>query len=565
MLRAQPAADIRRLSVLPPAGEPILAESSEIAMSPDGRSVVFAAVKDAETRLWIRSLDADGPRLLAGTERSTLPFWSPDSARVGFFADAKLKAVTVATGRVMVLCGAPDARGATWSAADVIVFAPSNAGPLMRVSAQGGDPRPVTTLDASRKEASHRFPWFLPDGRHFLFVALPRPDNRYGVFVASLDGGTPKELTAATSSAVYSAPGYLLFERPNGLSAQRFDSRSLELSGDPFLLPDVPGAVGAIYSGGRPVSVSSTGTLVYFGGQIRNTQLLWIEASTGRETGTVNAPAGLYNGIAIAPDGRYAAVVKQESTSESDIWLVNVGRGDMTRFTNGQGDASQPLWSPDGSRLAYASNRGGRTAFFVKAINAAAPETLLFDGGATFKTLHAWSRDGKSIVFSQLDPATGLDLWILPIDGNSAGIPVPYLRTPFAETGATLSPDGRWAAYLSTEGGRQELWVNSFPQPGETFRVTTGGALGGGFIRDGRLAYVPSSDRRIYVAAPVPGKPFRLGPARQLLTTPSDMLAIDAMPDASKLLMSVPVDRNPITALTVVSNWTAALKTPTPR
>jgi serine/threonine-protein kinase len=201
----------------------------------------------------------------------------------------------------------------------------------------------------------------------------------------------------------------------------------------------------------------------------------------------------------------------------------------------------------------------------VKAINAAAPETLLFDGGATFKTLHAWSRDGKSIVFSQLDPATGLDLWILPIDGNSAGIPVPYLRTPFAETGATLSPDGRWAAYLSTEGGRQELWVNSFPQPGETFRVTTGGALGGGFIRDGRLAYVPSSDRRIYVAAPVPGKPFRLGPARQLLTTPSDMLAIDAMPDASKLLMSVPVDRNPITALTVVSNWTAALKTPTPR
>ncbi|HEX6463262.1 MAG TPA: protein kinase [Vicinamibacterales bacterium] len=556
-LRPQPASVVHRLSVLAPPGEPILFEAAESAVSPDGRSVVFAALNGP--RIWIRPLDADAPRLLAGTEHGIMPFWSPDSTRVGFFADRKLKTITLSTGGIAVLCDAPDARGGTWNDADVIVFAPSNAGALMRVSAQGGDPRPVTTLDSSRKETAHRFPSFLPDGRHFLYTALPRPGNRYGVLVASLDGGPQKELMAATSSAVYAPPGYLLFERPNGFSAQRFDAGRLELVGDPFLLPDSPGGVGAMYSGDRPVTVSSTGTLVYLGGQIQNTQLMWIDAASGKETGTVDAPVGLYNALTIAPDGRHAAVVKQESINESAIWMVDLQRGGVTKFTSGQGNDSQPLWSPDSSRLAFASNPNGRTAFYVKAITGGSPETLLFDGGATFKTLNAWSHDGKSIVFGQLDPATGQDLWILPIDGDKAGAPAPYLRTPFAKTFASLSLDDRWAAYLSSEGGRQDLWVDSFPKPGERYRVTTGGALGGGFQRSGDLAFASLSDRQLYDVPLLPGKEFRLGPPRRLFSLPPVLFGIDIMPDGSKALMSVPVDSPSVTSLTVVEHWTGAL------
>jgi Tol biopolymer transport system component len=557
--RSAPPPAVHRLSVLAPPGEPILFEAAQSAVSPDGRAVVFATLNGNDPRLWIRLLDADAPRLLPGTDHGQLPFWSPDSTRVGFFADRKLKTIAVATGRISVLCDAPDARGGTWNEADVIVFAPSNAGGLMRVSAHGGDPSPVTTLDASRRETSHRFPSFLPDGRHFLFSALPRPDNRYGVLAASLDAGSPKELMTATSSAVYAPPGYLLFERPNGFSAQRFDAGRLELSGDPFLLPDSPGGVGTMYSGDRPATASSTGTLVYFGGQIQNTQMVWIDTATGKEMGAIDAPAGLYSGLTIAPDGRRAAVVKQESTNASAIWMVDLQRGGITRFTSGRGSDSQPLWSTDGARLAFASSPNGRTAFFVKAISGGSPETLLFDGGATFKTLHAWSHDGKSIVFGQLDPVTGQDLWILPLDGDKAGTPVPYLRTPFAKTFATLSLDDRWAAYLSPEGGRQDLWVESFPQPGERYRVTTGGALGGGFQRNGHLVYATLSDREIYDVPLLPGKEFRLGPPRRLFTAPPVTLGIDIMPDGSKALVSVPVDRQAITSLTVVLNWTGAL------
>jgi serine/threonine protein kinase/Tol biopolymer transport system component len=557
--RSAPPAVVHRLSILAPPGQPILFEAAESAVSPDGRSVVFVTLNGNEPRMWIRPLDADAPRALAGADRGVLPFWSADSTRVGFFADGKLKTITLATGQIAALCDAPDARGGTWNDADVIVFAPSNAGGLMRVSAHGGDPRPVTTLDASRKETSHRFPSFLPDGRHFLYSALPRPDNRYGVLVASLDGGSPKELMVATSSAVYSPPGYLLFERPNGFSAQRFDAGRLELSGDPFLLPDSPGAVGAIYSGDRPVTASSTGTLVYFGGQLQNTQLVWIDPASGREVGTVDAPAGLYSALTIAPDGRHAAVVKQESMNESAVWLVDLWRGGVTKFTSGRANDSQPVWSPDGSQLAFASNPNGRTAFYVKAIDGRSPERLLFDGGATFKTLYAWSHDRKSIVFGQLDPVTGQDLWILPVDGDKAGTPVPYLRTPFAKTFATLSLDDRWAAYLSSESGRQDLWVESFPQPGEKYRVTTGGALGGGFQRNGHLAFATLSDHQIYDVPMLPGKAFRLGSPRRLFTAPPVLFSIEMMPDGSKALASLPVDRQSITALTVVLNWTGAL------
>jgi len=314
-----------------------------------------------------------------------------------------------------------------------------------------------------------------------------------------------------------------------------------------------------MYSGDRPVTASSTGTLVYFGGQLQKTQLVWIDTATGKETGAIDAPAGLYSTLTISPDGRHAAVVKQESMNESAIWLVDLQRGGVTKFTSGRGNDSQPLWSPDGSRLAFASNPNGRTAFYVKAINGGPPETLLFDGGATFKTLNAWSHDGKSIVFGQLDPVTGQDLWILPIEGDKAGTPVPYLRTPFAKTFATLSVDDRWAAYLSSEGGSQDLWVESFPQPGEKYRVTTGGAIGGGFQRNGHLAFATLSDRQIYDVPLLPGKGFRLGSPRRLFTAPPVLFSIDIMPDGSKALVSLPVDRQSITALTVVLNWTAAL------
>lgn len=316
-----------RVSVLGPEGVTLSFDAAESAISPDGRSIVFTTIDpNGSTKLWVRSLDAMEARTLAGTANGRLPFWSPDSRHIAFFSDEKLKKVPAAGGTVEVLCDAKDGRGGSWGAGNVIVFSPSSAGALQSVSATGGDPKAATTLDAARGETGHRFPWFLPDGRHFLFAALPPKSQKFDLYVGSTDGSAPTAVTSAEGAAVYAEPGYLLFARKNVLVAQRFDAGSLQLSGEPMTIGDAPSAMGAQFSAARAVSVSATGALAYLGDRLPNTRLVWFDRS-GRERGTLAVPDGRYQEMSFAPDGKRAAVT----------------RGGATRFTSAPG-LNQEAW-----------------------------------------------------------------------------------------------------------------------------------------------------------------------------------------------------------------------------
>ena len=554
----QPSDGLRTLSVLPPAGQSVLPEVTGGAVAPDGQSVVFVAggADAAAANLWLRSFSNAAPRVLPGTKGALEPFWSPDSSRLGFFADGKLKTIRIDTGTITTVCDAPYPRGGTWSASGLIVFAPSNAGGLMKVSAEGGDPEPATTLDASRGETAHRFPYFVPDGRHFLFVALPGHGGRFEITAASVDDNRRTIVTAAESGVVYAPQGYLLYARQNGVAAQAFDARRLNVSGEPITLSDLPHNLPSQFTGAPPVSVSANGMLVYYDMGVRNTRFVWYDM-TGKQIGTLPAPDGFYQQISIAPGGRSAAVVRTESATRSDIWLLDLERGGTTRLTNGPGQNVNPSWSPDGKRVAFVSDRGDQSQIYVKALDGQ-PERQLSSDALPFKGGGPWAKDGSAILFSALDPKNGVDLWILPTEGDRT--PKPYVRTPFNETSPSLSPDGRYAAYLSDETGQQELYIQSFPTPGEKYRVTSSGAAFGGWLPDGRIAYGTAPNNDAYFVRLLPGTPLRTSAPQPVGSLPQGMIAADLMPDLSKMLVILPAERNALLSLSVVQNWPSMLR-----
>ena len=553
---ARTADEVKRLSIVPAGGTSPFFDSAESALSPDGRFLVYRTGKSpGDSQLWLRALDAVSPRALEGTAHGVLPFWSPDGKRIGFFADQKLKTLAIDSGAVTVVCDAPNARGGSWSASGTIVFAPAPAGPLVRVPADGGDPVPATALDTVKGETAHRFPQFLPDGRHFLFVALPRRDNRFDVFVGSIDAPDRVLVTSASSAAVYAQPGYLLFTRGAALVAQPFDAASSKVTGQPVSLADIPGGVSAEWLGGPAVSAARTGAISYFGGAVRQTKFTWLDVNAGRETGTVDAPPGLYTRIAISPDGKRAAVDREDSPA-ADIWVLDLERGGATRLTNGPGRNTQAVWSPDGRRIAFSSERSGQSELYLKDASGGAPETLLLGAGLQFMDGTWWTPSG-TLLFNALDRETQQDIWMLDVDGDRK--PVPYVRTRFNEFGAKVSPGGRHALYLSTESGALEVFVTTFPRPGEKYRVSNGGVVAGNWVSDSRIVYLTANTRDVMEVDVLATSPFRTSPPRRAGTLPADMFAGDVLPDSSKVLLSVPSDRNPVATLTVVLNWTAAI------
>jgi eukaryotic-like serine/threonine-protein kinase len=545
---------LRSLSVLPPAGQPLIGDVADGALSPDGQSIAFVAGRDPSApNLWVRTFDNAAPRQLQGTKGAVQPFWSTDSSRIGFFSEGKLKTIRVDNGAVTVVCDAPDPRGGTWNAPGQIVFAPSNGGGLMKVSAEGGDPEVATTLDTSRGETGHRFPYFLPDGQHFLFVALPGHDGQFDVIAGSLDGKQRTAITHADSGVLYGEPGYLFFARQNGAAVQAFDAGHLKLSGSPTTLSDLPRIRPSQWAGAPPLSVSTNGALVYYDVGVRNTRFIWCDPKTGRQTGVLAAPDGVYEQVSIAPDGRTAAVARTETVARSDIWLLDLERGGISRFTNGPGQNTQPSWSPDGRQIAFVGDRGDRTQIYVKSVDGSQPERQLSFDDLPFKGVGPWAKDGSAILFSALDTKTGQDLWILLVQGDHT--PKPYIRTPSNEFNVTLSPDGKYTSYFSDETGQSEMYINAFPVPGEKYRVTSGGATIGGWMPDGRIAYSKSEGTDVYIASVLPGRPLRTSPPQALGALPQGLLAGDLMPDLSKMLAVVPAEGNAQASLSVVLNW----------
>ena len=462
-----------------------------LSVSPDGRYMTFSATTaGGKPALWLRALDSLEARVLPGTEDGSLPFWSPDSRSVAFFGDGKLKRVEISGAPPVTICDAPRGRSGAWSKDGVILFAPSTLDPIHRVSASGGVSEPVTKLDSAKGETTHRWVTFLPDGRHFLYTAaghnVGANSETNGVYAGEL-GGETKKLILKTRSNLFYANGRLLYVRDGVLLAQPFDLMRLELSGLP-----VPIAEGVLVHNDffrADFAVSENGVLAYHQGSGGSDKLLlyWYDRQ-GKQLDPVGEPAA-YESVALSPDEKFiAAAIFDGESGNSDIWISDLMRGTRTRLTFGALNESDPIWSPDGTKVVY---RGVQKIFgrlMTKRTDGSGGEEILLEDSNTDMDPAAWSQDGRYIVYTWTERnKTTSDIWALPLFGDRK--PFPFLATPFDESAATLSPAGRWICYMSDESGTKQLYVSPFPGGGGKWQVTTGLIGGGGFTRGARRSY----------------------------------------------------------------------------
>jgi len=482
-----------RFSIVPPDEASV--STGSLAISPDGRNLVF----NTAGSLWVRSLDALSPRRLEGTSGALYPFWSPDQRFIGFFANGKLKKIppTGVSSPEEVCVAARAAAGGTWNQDGIILFSVDGQG-IFRVSASGGEPPvPVTTLDPTLKETNHWWPYFLPDGHHFLYVAEAASASEQGriVYLASLDSGKRARLLNSDAKVAYSAPGYLLFLRNRALLAQRFDLKHLRLSGDPF-----PIAQQLEYIrqwGDASFAVSDTGVLTYVSGEFHSS-LVWFDR-TGREIGTVGQPAE-YVHVELSPVGEKAAVEIIDPNSKAGaVWLIDLKRGISSRLTFNPAWEYFPVWSPDGSRILFDSSRdlatgGSEGDLFIKSSAGAQKEELLLKS-ELWKWPNDWSPDGRYILFHALDPNTKADLWVLPLNGDRT--PHVFLQTEFSEEFGQFSPDGHFVAYVSDESGRQEVYVRPFPASDIKWQISSNGGHDPKWRRDGKELMYEAPDGKL--------------------------------------------------------------------
>ncbi len=547
-----------RLQMVAPANT---AFGDSVAVSPDRNWLAFTATQPAgSSSIWLRSLDSLVARSLPGTEGASQPFWSPDSRALGFFAAGKLKSIEISGGTPQTLSEASgDPRGGTWGRDGTIVFAPSFLGSLVRIAATGGRVSPATALDSIRKEQTHRWPSFLPDGRHYLYYASRGSGEEPGeIFVGSLDKEPPKHVVESSSLAIFAAPGYLLFARGKTLLAQPFDLDRLELTGRPVAIADPLSSSGSM-SGLRTFSVSSSGVLAYHAGSTSETQLVWLDRA-GRELGVLGPPAGHY-APRLSPDGtRLAEGRLGPDSTNSDIWVMDLARGIASRFTFDPADDNLPVWSPDGKRLFFASSRDGVLQLYQALSDRPGSEEPLLRSGALASPDDV-SPDGQFLIYETIGPKMWIDLWLLPLSGDRK--PKPFVVTPFGEWGAQFSPDGRWVAYASNESGRSEIFVQAFPGPGGKSQVSTEGGTMPRWRRDGRELFYLGADGRLMAAEVRPGASFDPGPPTALFKVSlreGPDRQYEVTPDGARVLVNRVSKEAAPTPMTVVLDWAAGLE-----
>ena len=549
---------------------PALEKSSTdfFKLSPDGRLLAFTA----GGRLWIRPLDSLQAHPLPGTEGADKLFWSPDSQFIAFFAQGKLQKIAASGGPAQVLCNVTEPNGGTWNQDGVIVFPISLASGLFRVSAAGGAPVPLAKPDPAGRIVPQILPEFLPDGRHFLYWGLGTPEEM-GIYAGSLDGTPAIRLLPDNSNASYvqaagppGQDGYLLFRRGEALMAQRFNPTRLNLSGDASPIAEKVGG-DVLWTA---FSVSENGTLVYApAADATSVQLIWKDR-TGKQVGLFGPP-GIYGNFRLAPDEKRIAFANS-SIDNRDVWVLDSVRGVTSRLTFDPAIDDPAIWSPDGLRVVWASNRSGAFDLYVKSANGAGPEQLLVKIGAPAGWPEDWSRDGRFILYQIPGAKTGQDLWIAPQPSADAGgdsRPFPYLQTQFDERHGRFSPDSHWVAYTSNESGREEVYVQSFPPSGAKFQISTGSGREPQWRKNGTELFYISGDRML-MAVPVrlpssTSEPLQAGQPKPLLRVPVlDTFIVgrsyEVSNDGQRFLMPALASGATAPPLTVVLNWQTQLK-----
>ena len=556
--------------VLPPEKTSFDYFAGPLAISHDGRKLVFVATApEGQDLVWVRPLGVPNAQALAGTEGASYPFWSGDDRSIGFFAGGKLKTVDAAGGQVLTLCDAPGARGGTWNQTGVILFNATWSA-IYRIPSSGGVPTEITKLDPSRSELSHRWPYFLSDGLHFVYLAANFSGGSIeaaSVYLGSLDSKESKFLFHARSNVAYTS-GYLLYVKDRMLMAQAFDEKQLEIRGQPI---PIAGQVQydeltwrGIFSG------SPNGVLVYQGGNTGANSRLVMFDRTGKEIRTIGPPGDLIN-HRISPDGqRLAVAVLDPSVANYELWLYDLSREKETRLTFGPYRNSFPIWAPDEKTLVFTSNNKGPYDMFEKRSDSAGAEEPLLQSDASKYTTD-WSADGRFIAYTSSSPGKlKIEMWLLPRFGNRK--PYIFLKGDFNVGEAHFSPDGRWLAYTSDESGRAEIYVTPFPAGGSKWQVSVAGGLSPRWRRDGKELFFMAADADLMTAEVNSGGPvfqvgavrplfhllLRTGPSRLDLSPTSGQIAYDASPDGKWFVVNSPPAGSP-PPVPLVTNWTAAL------
>ncbi len=553
-----PVALTTRFHVLPPDKSRNLDFPT---ISPNGRKLAFVSAVDGKRLLWIRPLDSLDAEPLAGTDEAGFPFWSPDSRFVGFFASGKLKKVDVTGGPPQTLCDAANPpRGGAWNRDGVILFAAANRGALMRVSSSGGIPSVATAFDP-KTEVSHRWPHYLPGGKQFLYSMTAQKNDDSAVLLGSLDDSPTstvrRRVLLGGTMAMWSA-GHLVFSRDGTLMAQPFDLRALQLTGEPFPVAQRIGMIAGM-GGYSAFSTSPDGTLAYRLGGAGVSQLAWFDR-TGKELDQVGRPDN-HASPRLSPDGKRVAITRTDPTG--DIWLLELGRDAATRFTFHPQVDMVSVWSPDGSRIAFSSNRSGTQDLYMKPANGAGEDELLLKTPFG-KFIGDWSPDGRHLVYSVLAEKTGVDLWALPVDG--ARTPFPVVQTEGDQNLSQFSPDGRWLTYQSTESGQVQIFAQAFPKAAGKFQVSTGGGYRPRWSRNGREIFYMNMERKLMaVDVKATATTFEAGRPKELFQTravtgPPFIHSFDVSADGQRFLINTNPDMGSPTPMTVVINWAAQKK-----
>jgi eukaryotic-like serine/threonine-protein kinase len=570
-LREAPPSETRAVQFqIPPPGKSSI---DYFKLSPDGQNLAFIA----DSRLWVRPLDSLQAQPLAGTEGANEMFWSPDSQSIAFVAQGKLQRMAASGGPAQTICNVSQSHGGTWNRDGVIVLPLSLTSGLFQVSANGGVPVPLGQANATGGVPPQQIqPEFLPDGRHFLYWELKREHT--GIYVGSLDGMPPLRLfpqsNSSDSNAIYvpaagatGQDGYLLFRRGETLMAQRFNPTRLSLSGDGFPIAERIGG-SALWAA---FSISENGTLVYAstGGVFAVQQLAWWDRN-GKQMAPFGPP-GIYQDFRLAPDEKRIAFSATRNNN-ADVWVLDSVRGVPSRLTFDPAIDDPPLWSPDGSRIVWASSRTGPFDLYVKSASGTGPEKLLIKMGTPAGWPEDWSQDGRYLLYQIPGATTGQDLWVAAQPSEDASEdrkPFPYLQAEFDEKHGRFYPNGRWVAYTSNESGRDEVYVQSFPLSGAKFQISADGGREPQWRKDGTELFYIAEDRTL-MAVPVKllesaPEPLQVGSPKRLFPMPFvDTfivgLSYEVSRDGERFLMPASPSGAAAPPLTVILNWQTQLK-----